>query len=66
MGYSNFYPYRGVEGKFPGDVAKAFPRESWTKTAFPRGQDKFSRGVITVRAGWGKFSRGVIPRKLAS
>ena len=44
MGYSNFYPYRGVEGKFPGDVAEAFPRESWTKTAFPRGQDKFPEG----------------------
>ena len=32
--------------------------------SFLGGQDKFSRGVMTVRASLGKFSRGVIPIKL--
>ena len=70
LAYSIFKPYRGVEGKFPGGAPEAFSKESKTKIAFPRGgQDKFSRGVMTVMASRGKFSkglRGVIHRKLFS
>ena len=48
---------------------KRFTRESKTKIAFPRGSGQVfqsHRGVMTVRASWGKFSKGVIPRKLVS
>ena len=40
------YPYRGVEGKNSlGVRQKRFPRESKTKTAFPRGSGQvFQRG----------------------
>ena len=37
MGHSNFYPCRGVEGKFSVGVPEAFPGESGTKIVFPRG-----------------------------
>ena len=36
LGYPIFYPYRGMEGIFPGGVQKCFPRESGTKIIFPR------------------------------
>ena len=37
VGLFHFYPYRDMEGKFPGGCHKHFPRESRTKIIFPRG-----------------------------
>ena len=53
---SIFYPYRGMEGKFPGVCQEHFPKESRTKIIFLRGQRKFSKGVIPVKTS---FPRGL-------
>ena len=65
IGLSIFYPYRGVEGKFPGGAPEAFSKGVRLKLPFLGGQDKVSRGVMTVRASQG-IPEGVIPRKLVS
>ena len=62
-----FFIHAGVrKADSLGVCQKHFQRESGTKVVFLGGQDKFSRGVIPVRACQGKFSRGFIPRKLVS
>ena len=49
LAYSTFYLYRSMEGKLPGVCQKQSLREPGIKIIFPRGKEKFSRGVIPVR-----------------
>ena len=45
IGYSIFYPYGGVEGKFPGGVPEVLSRGVRVKIVFPRGLGQvFQRG----------------------
>ena len=55
-----------MESKLPGGLRSIFQGSQGLKLSFLRGQDKFSREFILVRAGQDKFFRGIIPRKLVS
>ena len=58
-----------MEGKFPGGAPEAFPRESETKIAFPRGSGQVFQSGFDCQSqpgGGGKFCKGVIPGKLVS
>ena len=56
-----FLSMQGCGRQIPwGCARRIFQKSQGIKLSFLRGQDKFSRGVILVRAGQGKFYRGVI------
>ena len=55
-----------MESKFPGGVRSIFHGSQGLKLSFLRGQDKFSKEFIPVRASQDKFFRGIIRRKLVS
>ena len=67
IGLFNFLSIQGCGRQIPWGCARSvFQRSQILKLPFLGGQDKFSRGMMMVRASWVKFSRGVIPRKLVS
>ena len=66
-GLFHFLSIQGCGRQIPwGSCQRHFPRSQGLKLFFLGGKDKFSRGVILVRASQGKFSRGVLPWKLVS
>ena len=65
IGLFHLLSIQGCGRQIPWACARSvFQGSQRLKLSFLGGQDKFSRGAMTVRASWGKFSGGVIPRKL--
>ena len=61
VGLILFLIHAGVwEANSLGCTRSIFQGGQRLKLPFLGGQDKFSRGVMMVRASWGKFSGGVI------